>query len=496
MAFFDFFRKKTEEEQFEEAVKKRDYTKIINLGRILLRKHPDSLSIFTPYIDALVKFDRKKEAISEIISFAKRKINEEYYDVAITLLNRALKLDPFNLEAIKLLSETYIRKELLYEAFEVLLNSFKKFVEAGKDPTPIKELLDRFVEKYFHPIFYERYAEALAKAGYKEEAFVNYILAGNLYMNLKRPRSALKVFLKARELKANDVIDKQIIEVISHIKEERPEIIKVLSSLIRKHEKDFDFIEFTVSQFKENNKLSLLRQVINGLKDPLLKYVYLAMIEHELGEEENAEEYLEKVGLINKELYDKLESYMFRKGRVGILSFKTEKPEEIPEPEEILKVFNEILDINSSTLESLESLTKEKESSEDIKAGIELLQKNTDGKRLVSMAEAFLGIGDYKEAEKFARQALKTEERLRAAILTAESLKKQGRDKEALSSLFDVLKENLSPEEKAQIEVEIGEIYRNMGDKERALHWYKSAQEVLKDPDLEEKIKKIEKELG
>jgi len=159
MGLLDFFKKKSEEEAFYEAVKEHDYVKITELGKVLLSKHPNLMSVFGPYIDALIKLGRKEEALKELLLFSKKKFNEEYYDVAISLLKKALRLDPFNMEVIKLLSKAYEKKGLLYDAFEALFNSLLLFIETDRDTSRIKSLTEEFLRNYFYPPFYEKYSD-------------------------------------------------------------------------------------------------------------------------------------------------------------------------------------------------------------------------------------------------------------------------------------------------------------------------------------------------
>ena len=52
----------------------------------------------------------------------------------------------------------------------------------------------------------------------------------------------------------------------------------------------------------------------------------------------------------------------------------------------------------------------------------------------------------------------------------------------------------LTEEQQANLKQALGEVYEAMGKKERALIWYREAYRILKDPDLKEKINKLEKE--
>jgi len=313
MGILDFLKKKKNaEEQFEEAVNSQDYVRVVSLGKELLKKHPESTQLVISYADALIKLGKKKEAIEVLLQFAERRLREDYFEMAIPILKKVLRIDQFNLKATKLLATAYQKKELYYDAFNVLTSAFKKFEESGKDISQIKKLIDEFLKEAFHPLFYEKYGDLLKEFGLKEEAAVNYVLAGNMYINLGKYKSALRVFLKTKDIKPSNIVYKQMIEAISHVTDEFPETAKLLIFIIEKFGTDFDFIEFVVSQFKNVNRLLYLKKVVEKLTSPLVKYVYLTLINQELGEEENAREYLNRIRLINKGLYDKTFAYISR----------------------------------------------------------------------------------------------------------------------------------------------------------------------------------------
>ena len=493
MGLFDFFRKKSTEELFSEAVKNQDHMTIVNLGKTLLEKNPNSTSILNPYVDALVKLGRKDEAVSALISFAERKLEEEYYDVAIPILKKALRIDPLNLKAIKLLANAFKRKELYYDAFNILLEAFQKMEETGANTSTLKEMIENFLKDTFHPVFYEKYGDVLLEKGDGENALVNFILAGNMYINLKNFPAALRSFLKARRIKTTEALDKHLIETISYM--EDPKVQSILLTLLQEHKDDFDFITFTVSQFKEAGRLDYLKSVVSTIPIPKLKYTLSTLINYELGEIEEGQEYLNKIQLIDRNLYEKIVAYLkaVKPEEELSLSVEASEEEELPEPEQILEVLDQVLDLNELVNDFIDS--KEEEPPRKIREEVLTLRRNMDGKRLISAAEALIGIGKLEKAEEEAREALNTECRPKAAVLLAEILRQENREKEAIAFLFDELKrEDYTEEDRAKLKVKLGEIYQFMGDREKALSWYKEAQKVLKDEILQEKIEELEKE--
>jgi len=492
LGLFDFFKKKSEEEVFLEAVKEQDYITVVNLGKSLLEKNPNSISILNPYADALVKLGRKDEAVSTLISFAERKLEEEYYDVAIPILKRVLKIDPFNIKAIKLLTNALKRKELYYDAFNVLLEAFQK--TENTDASTLREMIETFLKDTFHPVFYEKYGDVLLEKEDTENALVNFILAGNMYINLKNFSAALRSLLKARRIKKTEAIDKNIVETISYLEDSK--VQSILLTLLQEHKDDFDFQTFTVSQFKEVGRLDYLKSLVKQIPIPKLKYTLLALINYELGEVEEGQEYLNKIRLLDRTFYEKVVAYLkaTKPEEDLLLSAITSEEESLPEPEQILEVLDQVLDVSDLVTDFL-TAREEKKPTKEIREEVITLKKKKDGKRLLSTAEALIGIGNLKKAEEKAREALNTEYRPKAAVLLAEIMKQQNREKEAIAFLFDELKRNdYSEKERAMLKVKLGEIYQSLGDREKALSWYREAQKTLKDEILQEKIEELERE--
>jgi len=131
LGFFGLFKKRSEEEEFSRAVSNRDYLTVAEIGEKLIKKYPDSVSILNSYVDALVKLGKKEQAVKVLLSFAEKKIKEEYYDIAIPILKKVLKIDPLNIQALKLLIQAYRKKELFYEAFKVLEEAYREFKKSG-----------------------------------------------------------------------------------------------------------------------------------------------------------------------------------------------------------------------------------------------------------------------------------------------------------------------------------------------------------------------------
>jgi len=282
LGLVSLFKKRSEEEEFSRAVSNRDYLRVAEIGEKLIRKYPDSVSILNSYADALVKLGKKEKAVKELLNFAERKIKEEYYDIAIPLLKKVLKIDPVNVQALKLLIQAYRKKELFYEAFKVLEEAYEEFKKSGGKTEVLMSLFEKFLQEQFHPLFYERYADILVQDVKKEEAFTNYVLAGNMYANLGKFKAALRVFLKAREIRQTENVDRQIVEVLSHLSDS--DVSALLLKLIEKYQDNPDFLKFVVSVFQSNQRLDFLKNIAKSVTSPKAKYFLLSLINFELGE--------------------------------------------------------------------------------------------------------------------------------------------------------------------------------------------------------------------
>ncbi len=491
MGLLDLFKKRPEEEEFSRAVSNRDYLRVAEIGEKLIRKYPDSVSILNSYADALVKLGEKEKAVKELLNFAERKIKEEYYDIAIPLLKKVLKIDPVNVQALKLLIQAYRKKELFYEAFKVLEEAYEEFKKSGGKTEVLMSLFEKFLQEQFHPLFYERYADILVQDGKKEEAFTNYVLAGNMYANLGNFKAALRTFLKAREIRQTENVDRQIVEVLSHLSDS--DVSALLLKLIEKYQDNPDFLKFVVSIFRDNQRLDFLKNVAKSVASPKAKYFLLSLVNFEQGEVEEGYEFLEKLKLLDSNMYRALFTTVSSKYPDLELHVSL-SAEELPEPDEILEVLEQAIDASfEDVAEKYVRSSEEPRETENISSEIKMLKE--DGTKYISMAEAMLGIGNYDKAIENAKEVLSSDKYFfKAAQLIANAYRLQGKFKDALFFLMDVINDpRLSQEQQARLKEVVGEIYEEMGEKDRALLWYREADRVLNDPDIKEKINRLER---
>jgi tetratricopeptide (TPR) repeat protein len=491
LGLLDLFKKRPEEEEFSRAVSNRDYLRVAEIGEKLIRKYPDSVSILNSYADALVKLGKKEKAVKELLNFAERKIKEEYYDIAIPLLKKVLKIDPVNVQALKLLIQAYRKKELFYEAFKVLEEAYEEFKKSGGKTEVLMSLFEKFLQEQFHPLFYERYADILVQDGKKEEAFTNYVLAGNMYANLGNFKAALRTFLKAREIRQTENVDRQIVEVLSHLSDS--DVSALLLKLIEKYQDNPDFLKFVVSIFRDNQRLDFLKNVAKSVASPKAKYFLLSLVNFEQGEVEEGYEFLEKLKLLDSNMYRALFTTVSSKYPDLELHVSL-SAEELPEPDEILEVLEQAIDASfEDVAEKYVRSSEEPRETENISSEIKMLKE--DGTKYISMAEAMLGIGNYDKAIENAKEVLSSDKYFfKAAQLIANAYRLQGKFKDALFFLMDVINDpRLSQEQQARLKEVVGEIYEEMGEKDRALLWYREADRVLNDPDIKEKINRLER---
>lgn len=482
MGFANFFKKKGTEELFHEAVAEKNYLKIVSYGRKLMEKGDVSSQVINPLVEALIKIGNKDEAIKILDDYAEEKLKNGYYAAAIAFLQKALKHDPNNLRTVELLSSAYVKKNLYYEAFIVLIDLFKKLCKEGRNVSKIKDSIEHFIEKNSHPIFYEMYADALLESDNKDEAYKNYIMAGSMYASLSKFEEALNAYLKAREIKTSEIVDQKITEIVAKLQDSSTRR-KILKGLILNNRENLDLLQTVIKEFTKNNLLDDIDQVILTLKDTKLKWTIAILRDIETGEIESAFENIEQLSKLNKELAEKLKGRLFAKYPEAV-EFEKE-PEsvygEIPSSDEILSSIFSAVD-EAEPLEQPDdkgSLLKVASSSHHVD-NREIAKTSTqlDGPiHTISMAEAMLGLGNYEKANEMAKKALEFPEvRFRAISLIASAHVSQGKYKEALNHLLDVLKKYpLSNEEKRNIKEAIGKIYEEIGDKPKASFWYKEA---------------------
>jgi len=489
LVFFGLFKKRSEEEEFIRAVRKRDYSRVIEIGERLIKKYPNSVSILNSYVDALVKLDKKEQAIKVLLSFAEKKIKEEYYDIAIPILKKVLKIDSLNVQALKLLIQAYRKKELFYEAFKVLEEAYDKFKKNNGNVETLMSLFKDFLKENFHPLFCEKYANILMQEGKREEAFNQYIVGGNMHTNMGNLETALSFFLKAREIKKLESLDKQIVEILSYLHDNNFKTL--LPKLIEEYQGNPEFLKFIVFVFKRANKLKSLKDITHFVSSIKAKYFLLSLVNFEMQEVEEGYKWLEKLKSIDNNMYQSLNL------TVNSKQLRFESPQSYfltgKELEGTLGLFDEPTKEDFAVVSKrCVKSSEEAEKAEDISSEIKMLEE--DGTKYVSMAEAMLGIGNYDSAIENAKKVLGSDKYFFKAVqLIVNAYRLQGKFRDALTFLMDVINDpRLTQEQQARLKEIIGEIYEEMGEKDRALLWYREANRVLNDPDIKEKIKKLE----
>ena len=494
MKVFDLFKRKSREEEFQEAVASRNYSKIVEIGRQLLKQSKENFVVLNPVADALVKLGKGKEAVEILNRFADRKIKEGYYDTAIILLKKSMKIDPYNVETARLLSEVYTKKNLYYESFKVLEELFKKLKEAGKNTKKVGMMIKRFVDRNFHPYFYEAYGDMLSKLENYQEAFQSYILAGNMYANMGKFEETILPLIKARNIKRTHVIDRQIVKVASKIADIST-IKNLLRQILMDNKEDMDFLKFFVKEFISSRKPDELEEIISSLRDPLLKMVLSALRDIEVDDIESAVTNIEKLKLLRPDISSELIGLLMAKHPdSSFLKVVEERvvEESLPSPSEILDSVFSAIDFKNEAEECRVDLENLKRSELSVAVNVEV-SKVDEALKFLSLAEAMIGLENYKEALKNAEKAFELNPKnLKAALLISTIHSLMGNYSKGLDFLFGILKRGIfSKEDEARIKEAIGEIYERMGEEEKALHWYREANRVLNSPDISAKINRL-----
>jgi tetratricopeptide (TPR) repeat protein len=488
LGLLDFFKKEQREEEiFNSAMKARDYITAVKVGEKLLQKYPDSIYIINPYTEALIKTGQKEKAVEVLLYFAERKTAEEYYDVAIVILKKILKIDPYNLKALRLLISALQKKELFFEVFKTLEESYKRFKEANLPVDSIKEMIEKFVRDQYHPLFHERYGDICKAEGKKDEAFTSYILAGNLYAKIKKYKSALRAFLKAREIKKTENLDRELINVILSGGEGE----ELVPTILVENSQNLDFLKSLIDDFRKAGKLSNLKKLAERIPDVKVKYFLLSLIELEDKNIESGLKCLEKLKAVDEEFYTKLLSIVTNRYPEYADTILEKTRSEESDLRDITSAIDSI--ISSDVSEILLSYEEGEAEEEKSLFTFDVSEDESKGIKYLSLAEAMLGLGNFEAAVENAKKALECESTfLKAAVLIANAYRLQGKFMEAINFLMEILNNRrLSEEEEAQLKEVLGEIYESMNERDRALIWYKEAYKILKVPELLERINNL-----
>ncbi|WP_457568643.1 hypothetical protein [Desulfurobacterium sp.] len=150
MKLWKFFRRKTDEELFDKAVSEKNHVLTIAYGARLLGENKLEFRKIIAYSESLYAMNRIKEAVEILDRYAQEKINSGYFSEAIPMLKKSSKFNPECVITAKLLSFAYESKNLLFEAFQTLINLFKNRKKSGKSTSEARKLIENFLER--HPL--------------------------------------------------------------------------------------------------------------------------------------------------------------------------------------------------------------------------------------------------------------------------------------------------------------------------------------------------------
>ncbi|WP_456465183.1 hypothetical protein [Desulfurobacterium sp.] len=158
MGPWKIFKRKSDEVLFDRAVNERKHSLVVVYGARLISKGKLEYHRVIPYAESLFTINRKKEAVKILDTFAKEKLENGYFSEAIPLLTKAIKYDPENIETVKLLSRAYEGKNLLFEAFQTLIDLLSTFKNGRKNTAEVRNLIGNFLKRYPLPSFQIIYA--------------------------------------------------------------------------------------------------------------------------------------------------------------------------------------------------------------------------------------------------------------------------------------------------------------------------------------------------
>ncbi len=483
MGLRDLFGKKSLEEQFQEAVKEQKHIQVIKLGKELLNKYPGSTMILNPYVDALIKLGKKGEAVKTLNEYGKQKLKDGYYDSAVVILKRSWKINPKNPETAKLLASAYEKKNLNYEAFDILLKTYQMLRDEGEPTAELEEAIESFIDRHGHPVLYELYADELLKNGKENEAYEKYIAAGNMYDSMERWTDAVNAFLKARRIRKTPLLDEKIASCAS-LMPDQEQRDGILQFLLAENAKDPDALEAIVKEIVKKGGKELLYNVSEKLRHPVAKLASQAIADIELGEIEDALEKIDRLANLSPKMAERIRGKLLSK-YPDAASYGAEST--VPSEEEILSSIFSAFEEENRGQGDLSQDTQRQEiplhlemkpksvSNFEIKDSVSKFSK---GYSLISRAEAMFGLMRYNDALRIAKEALKYDDvRFRAVNLIASTYAARGEPEKALSFLFDALeKYSFTPEERKTIKEMIAKLYEEMGEEEKARHWYREAQ--------------------
>lgn len=187
----------------------------LDIYKTILQHEPDSTMMLNNYIDNYMQIGLEQDLVEDYLKLAELKIKKGEFDEAIRLYQRILAVEPNNQDVSRRLTETQKlahARQLTPAGNETPANVTPFPSGGGKADTPMEVTLDKVIRNYENilmlnpnnPSVRIKLAEVLERAGQRERAETEWVMAGDNYLAKGEVTRGIEIYEQCLTRRPND----------------------------------------------------------------------------------------------------------------------------------------------------------------------------------------------------------------------------------------------------------------------------------------------------
>jgi len=303
-----FRRKKEDKDTFYEAVRTKNWRKVVKIGQTELEKHGSKtpLDVIVTIASAYCLLKKKKEAVKFLLEAAKEKAGKGLIEDAEFLLQKAyeLKRTP---EVVEELINFYLTRDNKEKVVEILSNLLTEAEE--KDDPKLLAIVEDNVYKINEGSLYAHLA-SIYEGKSPDKAYNYWLKTAEIYEQKGIDEYAFRALMRAKKVKNTKEINERIIDFIAVKSKKFPVsvLIQILQEVC-----DPNFWLWVFEEFRSKGNIEIFKSIIDNEKvDNLIKFFFTVLLLADI-KGVFAEDILEEIEKRDNEIYLTLIDYLSKK---------------------------------------------------------------------------------------------------------------------------------------------------------------------------------------
>jgi len=300
-----FFKKKSKREDFYEAIREKNWRKVVKLGKKAFKdlgsKIPLDVTVSTA--KAYLMLNRKREAINFLLEVAKEKESKGLIDEAEYLFQKVFEIEQ-NANTVESLINFYVTRGNKDKIVEILTQLINKVEEKWDDN--LIRIIEENSKKINEGNIFANLAVLYEKRN-KDKAYYFWIRTAEVFEQKGLDEYAFRSLVRAKRVKNTPEINRRIIDYIAVKSKKFP--VQVLIQILLEN-KNPDFWIWVFEEFRKKGKIEIFKGIIENEEiDRLTKLFFTVLL---LADIKNTfpEDILDEINQKDPDIYHYLINYL------------------------------------------------------------------------------------------------------------------------------------------------------------------------------------------